>query len=94
MQLETNPATQLQMDGENSKNRAIEIITIRIVFHHELVSISQSEAVEDSGVIYSWNHFVHMFSKVSNISAHIRYICTALGMNNGTSSSLCSCQNI
>ena len=50
MQLETNPATQLQMDGENSKNRAIEIITIRIVFHHELVSISQSEAVEDSGV--------------------------------------------
>ena len=51
MQLETNPATQLQMDGENSKNRAIEIITIWIVFHHEeLVSISQSEAIEDSGV--------------------------------------------
>ena len=50
MQIETNPATQLQMQGENSKNRTIRIIVIKIVFHDgELVNV-QSEAVESSGV--------------------------------------------
>ena len=91
MQLETNPATQLQMQWANSKNRTIRIIAIRIVFHYgELVTISQSEAIEASGVSIAC-HLIHVFSKVSNISAHIRYKYTALGMNNGTSSSLCSC---
>ena len=37
--------------------------------------------------IHSLNYLVHVLSKVSNISSHIGYICTALGMNNGTSSS-------
>ena len=50
MQLETNPARQLQMQGENSKNRTIRITVIKIIFHHgELVNV-QSEAVEASGV--------------------------------------------
>ena len=49
--LETNPGTQLQMQGENSKSRTIRIIIIKIVFHHgELVNISQSEVTEASGV--------------------------------------------
>ena len=48
--LETNPATQLQMQGANSKNRTIRIITIKIVFYHgELVNVSQSEVTEASG---------------------------------------------
>ena len=47
MQLEANPATQLQMQGANSKNRKIRIIAIKIVFHHvELVNIFQTEATE------------------------------------------------
>ena len=51
MRLETNPATQLHMQGANSKNRTIRIIAIRIVFRYrELVNVSQSEAVEASGV--------------------------------------------
>ena len=51
MQLETNPVTQLQMQGANSKNKTIRIIVIKIDFHHgELVNISQSEAIEASGV--------------------------------------------
>ena len=51
MQLETNPVTQLQMQGANSKNKTIRIIVIKIVFHYgELVNISQSEAIETSGV--------------------------------------------
>ena len=51
MRLETNPATQLQVQGANSKNRTIRIIVIKIVFHHgELVNVSQSEAIEASGV--------------------------------------------
>ena len=42
MQLETNPVTQLQMQGANSKNRTIIIVAIRTVFHHEeLVTVSQ-----------------------------------------------------
>ena len=49
--LETNPVTQLQMQGANSKNRTIRIIAIGIVFHYrELVNVSQSEAIEASGV--------------------------------------------
>ena len=48
--LETNPVTQLQMQGANGKNRTIRIIMIKIVFHHgELVNISQSEVTEASG---------------------------------------------
>ena len=51
MQLETNPVTQLQMQGANSKNKTIRIIVIKIVFHHgELLNVSQSEAIEASGV--------------------------------------------
>ena len=51
MQLETNPVTQLQMQGANNKNRTIRIIVIKIVFHHgELVNVSQSEAIVASGV--------------------------------------------
>ena len=47
--LETNPVTQLQMQGANSKNRTIKIIMIKIVFHHgELVNVSQSEVTEAS----------------------------------------------
>ena len=39
------------MQGTNSKNRTIRIIVIKIVFHlGELVNISQSEAIEASGV--------------------------------------------
>ena len=54
MPLETNPITQLQMQGVNSKNRTIRIIVIKIVFHHgELVNVSQSEAIEASGVSIS-----------------------------------------
>ena len=45
--LETNPVTQLQMQGANSKNRTIRITTIKIVFYHwELVNLSQSEVSE------------------------------------------------
>ena len=48
--LETNPVTQLQMQGANSKNRTIRIIMIKIVFYHgELVNVSQSEVTEASG---------------------------------------------
>ena len=48
--LETNPVTQLQMQGANSKNRTIRIITIKIVFYYgELVNVSQSEVTEASG---------------------------------------------
>ena len=51
MYLETNPGTQLQMQGANSKSRTIRIIKIKIVFHHEeLVNISQNEVTEASGV--------------------------------------------
>jgi len=51
MQLETNPVTQLQMQGANSKNKTIRIIVIKIVFHHgKLLNVSQSEAIEASGV--------------------------------------------
>ena len=47
---ETNPVTQLQVQGANSKKRTIRIIMIKIVFHHgELVNISQSEVTEASG---------------------------------------------
>ena len=95
MRLEINPVTQLQMQGANSKNKPIRIIVIKTVFHHgELVNVSQSKAIEASGVSMAPNHLVHVFSKMSKISAHIRYICTELGMNDGTSSLLCSCQNI
>ena len=66
------------MQGTNSKNRTIRITVIKIVFHHgELVNISQSEAIEASGVSMAPNHLVHVFSKMSNISVYIRYICTA-----------------
>ena len=48
--LETNPVTQLQMQGANGKNRTIRIIMIKIVFHHgELVKVSQSAVTEASG---------------------------------------------
>ena len=51
MRLETNPVIELQMQGANSKNRTIRIIVIKMVFHHrELVNVSQSEAIEASGV--------------------------------------------
>ena len=51
MRLETNPVTQSQMQGANSKNKTIRIIVIKIDFHHgELVNVSQSEAIEVSGV--------------------------------------------
>ena len=51
MQLETNPVTQLQMQGANSKNKTIRIIVIKIVVHHgELVNVFQIEAIEASGV--------------------------------------------
>ena len=50
MQLETNPVTQLQMQGANSKNKTVRII-VKIVFHHgALVNISQNEAVQASGI--------------------------------------------
>ena len=49
--LETNPVTQLQMQGANSKNKTIRIIVSQIVFHHgALVNISQNEAIEASGI--------------------------------------------
>ena len=55
MYLETNPGTQLQMQGANSKSRTIRIIKIKIVFHHEeLVNISQNEVTEASGVSIAW----------------------------------------
>ena len=39
------------MQGANSKNKTIRIVGTKLVFHHgELVNISQSEAVESSGV--------------------------------------------
>ena len=89
--LETNPVIQLEMQGANSRKRTIIIITIEIVFHcGELVNVSQSDVTEASGESINLNHLIHVFSKVSNISTHICYICTALDMNNGTSSS-CSC---
>ena len=48
--LETNPVTVLQLQGANSKNRTIRIITIKIVFQHgELVNVSQSEVTEALG---------------------------------------------
>ena len=51
MRLETNPVTQLQIQGANSKNKTIRIIVIKIVFHHGvLVNIPQSEAIEALGV--------------------------------------------
>ena len=51
MRLETNPVIQLQMQGTNSKNKKIRIIVIKLVVHHgELVNVSQSEAIEASGV--------------------------------------------
>ena len=51
MGLETNPVIQLQMQGANSKNKTTRIIVIEIVVHHgELVNVSQSEAIEASGV--------------------------------------------
>ena len=51
MRLETNPVTQLQIQGANSKNKTIRIIVIRIVFHYgDLVNVSQSETIEASGV--------------------------------------------
>ena len=94
MQLEENPATQLQMQGAKNKNRTIRIIVIKIVFHHgELVNISQSEVIDALGVsIASIILFIYLVKLETLVL--IRYICIALGMNNGTSSSLCSCQNI
>ena len=90
--LETNPVTQLEKQGTNSRKRTIIIITIKIVFHcGELVNVSQSDVTEASGESINLNHLIHVFSKVSNIRTHICCICTALDMNNGTSSSLCSC---
>ena len=51
MRLEANPATQLQMQGANSRNRTIRINAIRIVFlYGVLVNVSQSEAIEASEV--------------------------------------------
>ena len=51
MQLETNPATQLYMQGANWKNRTIGISVIKIVFYHgELINVSQSEAIAASEV--------------------------------------------
>ena len=51
MRLETNPVAKLWIQGANSKNRTIRIIVIKMVFHHrELVNVSQSEAIEASGV--------------------------------------------
>ena len=51
MRLETNPVIQLQMQGANSKNKTTRIIVIKIVVYHgELVNVSQSEAIEASGV--------------------------------------------
>ena len=48
--LEINPVTELQLQGANSKNRTIRIITIKIAFYHsELVNISQSKVTEGSG---------------------------------------------
>ena len=39
------------MQGANSKNKTVRIIVIKIVFHHgELVNISQSDAIDASGV--------------------------------------------
>ena len=49
--LETNPVTQLQMQGANSKNRTIRVIVIKIVFYHgELLNVFQSEAIEASRI--------------------------------------------
>ena len=59
MRLETNLVTQSQIQRANSKNRTIRIIgkieqselLKKIVFQHgELVNISQSEAIEASGI--------------------------------------------
>ena len=51
MGLEPNPVIQLQMQGANSKNKTTRIIVNKIVVHHgELVNVSQSEAIEASGV--------------------------------------------
>ena len=51
MRLETNPVIQLQMQGANTKNKIIRIIVIKIVVYHgELVNLSQSEAIEAAGV--------------------------------------------
>ena len=48
--LETNPVTQLQVQGANSKKKTIRIIMIKIVFHHgELLNVSQSEVTVASG---------------------------------------------
>ena len=86
--LETNPVTQFEIQGANSRKRTIIIITIKIVFHcGELVNVSQSEVTEALGESINPNHLIHVFS---NISTRICYICTALGVNNGTSPSLCS----
>ena len=39
------------MQGTNSKNRTVRIIVIKIVFHHrEIVTLSQSEAIDALGV--------------------------------------------
>ena len=51
MLLETNPVIQLQMQGANSRNKTVRIIVIKIVVYHgELVNVSQSEAIEASGL--------------------------------------------
>ena len=51
MQLETNSVIQLQMQGANNKNKTIRIIVIKIVVHYgERAKVSQSEAIEASGV--------------------------------------------
>ena len=49
--LETNPLTQLQMQGTNRKNRTVRNIMIKIVLHHgELVNVFQSVVTEALGV--------------------------------------------
>ena len=56
MWLETNPVIQLQMQGANSKKKTTRIIVIKIVVHHgELVNVSQTEAIEASGVSMALN---------------------------------------
>ena len=77
------------MQGAKSKNGTIRIITIKIVFHHEeLVNISQNEVTEImkgefiAGIIL----FMCLIKLVTLVL--ISGICTALGMNNSTSSSL------
>ena len=48
--LETNPVTQLWVQGANSKKKIIRIVMIKIVFHHgELVKVLQSAVTEASG---------------------------------------------